>query len=161
MRPERRGSLFWRRPLVPASKKCHFTTVAVSPTTISNDSLSVQMKSVSRSVLNFLLSWSPPMFLNGELERYEICIGEEEMDGSEDCSQSSDCFFLHSSENELARHLLGCTPLGAVSSSQQPSVDIGYHVVAGTEQLFLQVTVQYIIKCVNAMHELEHLLTVQ
>ena len=98
-----------------------------------------QMKSISSGVLNFSITWAPPTFLNGDLERYEICVGEEGVAGAESCSQPSDCFYVHSKESNSANNLVGCTPLGVVGSSRQHRVDIGYHVVSGTELLFLQV----------------------
>ena len=93
----------------------------------------------STSVLSFSLSWAPPTFLNGALERYEVCIGEGGVTGSETCSHPSDCLYLHASETDSAKNLVGCTLLGVVSSPDRPTTEIGYHVVAGTELLFLQV----------------------
>ncbi|CAI7996008.1 Fibroblast growth factor receptor 2 [Geodia barretti] len=97
------------------------------------------MYPVSSSVLNFILTWAPPTFLNGDLERYEICIGEDGVTGSATCVQPSDCLYLHASESDSAKNLVGCTQLGVVDSPQEPTTDIGYHVVAETELLFLQI----------------------
>ena len=107
----------------------------------------LQMNLISSSVLTFLLTWAPPTFLNGELERYEICIGESEVTGLESCSQPSDCLYVHASESDSARNLVGCTLLGIVDSPDRPTTDISYHVVAGTELLFLQVRIYPLISC--------------
>ena len=139
IRPSRNDDYFWRKVIVPGKGECDVTTVAHPPVQISRANVSVQMYLVSSSVVNFILTWAPPTFLNGDLERYEICIGEGGITGSATCVQPSDCLYLHASESDSAKNLVGCTQLGVVDSPQEPTTDIGYHVVAKTELLFLQV----------------------
>ena len=113
--------------------------MAHRPEQISRDNITVQMKSISSSILSFTLIWTPPTFLNGELERYEICIGEGEITGIGSCSDPSFCIYLPGSDSDSSMNLVGCTSPGVVSSPDQPTTDIDYHVVVGTDLLFLQV----------------------
>jgi hypothetical protein len=146
-RKNRRNDPFhWRRPLIPGKRNCTFPTPAHRPTPVPAQNISLQLEPMSSGILSFSLTWAPPTFLNGRLERYDVCIGEEAVEGTGRCSEPSECFFLHATEASPAGNLVGCIQLGVVGPQQELSAEIDYHVVAGTKLLYLQVP------CVHAVH---------
>ena len=35
--------------------------------------------------ISFTVHWEPPLYLNGALERYDVCVGETELEEKEEC----------------------------------------------------------------------------
>ena len=132
----RRDPFYWRRPIVPQGVTCFLETVALPPNTISSKSVTVDMEQFLHGLLSFTASWDPPQYSNGALDRYELCIREDALTGSEDCTASSNCLYVEF----LSSNVVGCTKLDDVNVASNGTVvgDINYHVTT-TEPLFIQV----------------------
>ena len=134
-----RDAFYWRRPLIPQADRCGVVTVAFPPTTVSSDDVILQMMSFSSGVLTFLVSWDTPLFLNGDLVHYELCIGENEITEDDICSSPSQCFYIEPEDTSDEFPVIGCISLGNLISVDNPATNVSYHVVIGTEFLIMQV----------------------
>ena len=74
------------------------------------------------------------MYSNGELERYEFCLGKDVLTDSEDCVEPSDCLYVQLTASDIT----GCSEL-KLRSPDALVGDIDYHVITGTELVFMQV----------------------
>ena len=84
---------YWRAPLLPGETNCShaFKTPYVVPTQIERESISVAGVEITVGQIRFEVDWNPPMFANGELARYDLCVrfSEDELVGQEECDTLS------------------------------------------------------------------------
>lgn len=78
---------FWRKPLIPVNRYSQINAAPVHPTPISMDDIEVNGISSSpvTGEINFTVSWMPPTYINGDLQLYEICVGQTPVASTEDC----------------------------------------------------------------------------
>ena len=130
-----RDPFYWRRAIVPSSNSCTVEAAALPPSTLSSNTITLNKEQFSSGILSFTVSWKPPLYSNGELERYELCIGENALSGTDDCTAPSDCLYVQL----LPANVVGCAMLNHLVANGSIVGDINYHVQMGTELLFMQV----------------------
>ena len=149
MSKKQKEPFYWRRPLLPLPFDCQFTTVAFPPNQISSDAIALDIEPIvevlSSGILSFTVSWDPPTFLNGDLERYEFCVGEDTLTSTEDCILPSDCLYVQPSS---VSNVMSCKQLD-LTSPDMLVADIKYHVAMDTELLFMQVCILYTLVYVH------------
>ena len=142
----RKEPFYWRRPLLPLPIGCQFTTVAFPPNQISSDAIALDIEPtveiLSSGILSFTVSWDPPTFLNGDLERYEFCISEDTLTSTDDCVLPSDCLYVQRHQPSSVLNMMSCKQLD-LASPDMLVADIRYHVAMDTELLFMQVCLIY------------------
>ena len=84
---------YWRAPLLPGVAECPdaFQTPYVEPTQIDSDEIRLSRVEITVGQIQFEVDWNPPMFANGELARYDLCVrfSEDELVGQEKCDDLS------------------------------------------------------------------------
>ena len=133
-----RDDFYWRRPLIPNKAKCGLDISALPPTPVPSDAIMLATEPISSGVLSFTVNWTQPKYLNGDLVRYELCIGEDNITGSDVCADPSDCLYVERADSSgLSSMVVGCRSLPPFLD--QPTANIDYHVATDIQQLFLQV----------------------
>ena len=82
---------YWRTPLLPKRRNCPDIPVPfVPPTQIDVESIRFENVEVISGQVRFEVHWDSPMFINGDLDFYELCVrfGGVELEGAEDCNPS-------------------------------------------------------------------------
>ena len=126
---------FWRRPLVPLQDECIIEAPPFPPTPVLKDTIEVQSSTVGQplGILYFNVSWEAPTYPNGNLELYELCLGQEVVNGQENCtSQPVRVCITPSIVNP------NCSPLEK-NNLGLPFKDIKYALERNTHGVFLQV----------------------
>ena len=123
---------------MPPKAVCNVDAPAFPPTPISSDTIRLSIKPVMPpdSLLHFNVTWAQPAFLNGQLQLYELCIGEETVSGSEECMEPSQYLCVRGPQS-TERGGQNCQQLQSSDFPERRQVE--YH-VGMDEMLFVQVT---------------------
>lgn len=71
-------AFYWRNPVLPAKTTCPtLRAFAQNPTQIHSNSIQTEDIEITPGEVLFRMYWDPPMYLNGDLDRYELCISED------------------------------------------------------------------------------------
>ena len=74
-----RKRFFWRGPLIPGSMQCTWKTPPVKPTTMQTIIATNLTFTEADSLVEFMVTWYPPMYPNGDLELFQLRVGMEEI----------------------------------------------------------------------------------
>ena len=126
--------LFWRQPLIPGREECLIGAPPFPPTPVLKDAITVRgVEFGQQGKLDFNVTWEAPTYLNGDLDLYELCLGQEVVSGQESCPQVSTwlCVSTRSANPN-------CSPLEEASSGLLFK-DIEYILEPNSSGVFLQV----------------------
>ena len=86
------SSIFYTPPRY--GYNCTVSTVSPRPYPVEN--FMVTSCSVNDSTINLLLTWSPPSVINGALDSYDVCVGNEPLEPNEEIFNTShDCLLVN------------------------------------------------------------------
>ena len=124
--------------MVPITTPCDRRLPAppFPPTTISSDNIVVTNETISQQagLLTLNVFWKPPVYLNGDLEMYEICIGEVVVGKMEECVSRTACV----SAPNVDKTNVTCGVLEP-DELNSPSVPIEYVVPPDAAEVVVQV----------------------
>ena len=130
--PEDQEKFYWRRPAFPGMAICPPNAVPrvppFKPSQIDSESIRVD---ISPTGISFMVFWEPPLYLNGDLMRYELCVGEvdHELEGEAECDRdvSSSYLILLEDLDNLTRP--SSAEIFELSESQKLAVQVKYDCV--------------------------------
>ena len=82
-------------PYTPPSYSYNCTISTMAPRPYLVESFTVNVCSINDTTINLNLTWSPPTLVNGGLDSYEICMGNEPLESNEGISNKSDDCLKH------------------------------------------------------------------
>ena len=75
---------YWRNSLFPDENSCGtLNRLPQHPTQISMEDIAFETNPITSVTV---ISWGPPVYTNGNLMSYDVCVSEVELEGEEECS---------------------------------------------------------------------------
>ena len=83
---ENTEAFYWRTPVLPSKADCSkLVAWAQNPTQIHSNSIRIENIDITAGEVFFQVYWDPPTYLNGDLDRYEMCISENVQGDRDGC----------------------------------------------------------------------------
>lgn len=71
-------AFYWRSPVLPNKAFCpKLHALPQNPTQIHSNGIQTENIDIVAGEVVFQVYWDPPMYLNGDLDHYELCISED------------------------------------------------------------------------------------
>ena len=84
---ENTEAFYWRTPVLPNTEFCPtFRAMPQNPTQINSNSIQIENIDIAAGEVLFQVYWDPPMYLNGDLDHYEMCISENVQGDRDECA---------------------------------------------------------------------------
>lgn len=84
---ENTEAFYWRIPVLPDKADCPtLYAMPQNPTQINSNSIQIENMVINAGEVLFQVYWDPPIYLNGDLDHYEMCISENIPGDRDECA---------------------------------------------------------------------------